>query len=83
MKTISMFLIALAILSTSELINAQESETSNKPGWFVFSQNKVSSENRQMLNALLDSLLAPILNELVNERKLIGWGHLIHAWGDE
>lgn len=83
MKTFLKLLIALALLTTSNPATAQEARIPSKPGWFVFNQNKVLPENVAKLNVLQDSLFAPILNELVDEGKLIGWGQLMHAWGDE
>ena len=80
--TLKMFL-GLALMFVSYSTNAQEAQKIPKPGFFVLHQNKVRLENLAKLNALQDSIFVPILNELVEEGKLIGWGQLIHAWGDE
>ena len=83
MRTSLFTFLALSLLFVSRWASAQETQKSPKPGFFVFSQNKVSDDNTVKLNAVFDSLSAPILNELVKEGKLLGWGQLTHAWGDE
>jgi len=35
------------------------------------------------MNKLIDSTTVPIMKELIDEGKLLGWGQLNHAWGDE
>jgi hypothetical protein len=35
------------------------------------------------VNKMVDSVFSPILNGLVDEGKISGWGQLTHAWGDE
>ncbi len=67
---------------TSILAQDQDGETT-QPGIVVFSQNKCAYENFQQLNALTDSVWAPVLDDLVEEEMLVGWGILTHAWGDE
>ena len=83
MKTIFTAFVAIVLLIVTDLAVAQDTQKSPKPGFFLFNQNKVANENVAKLNALQDSLFAPILNELVKEGKLLGWGQLMHAWGDE
>jgi hypothetical protein len=83
MRTARYIFLALALLSVLYSANAQEAQKSPKPGFFVFSQNKVSDQNVAKMNVVMDSMAAPILNELVKEGKLLGWGQLMHAWGDE
>ena len=83
MKTPLTVFVAMALLIATDSAIAQEAQKTLKPGFFVFSQNKVSDENTAKLNAFMDSLAAPILNELMKEGKLLGWGQLMHGWGDE
>jgi len=84
MKRIVGFIFALTILFAVNFSVAQETEnTPTKPGWFVMSQNMVSLSDVSELNVLSDSLFVPILSELVDEGKLLSYGLLDHAWGDE
>lgn len=80
MNTFIKLLFALTLLVVSNPVVAQDAE---KPGWFVLQQNKVLMKDMPKVNALQDSLFTPILNELVAEGKLKGWGQLTHAWGDD
>ena len=48
----------------------------------VFSQNKCGFDIEE-LNKFWTEQAVPILNDLVAQEKLIGWGVLTHAWGDE
>jgi len=72
--------ITVILLFGGVLIFGQEKE---KPTILVFSQNMVKMSDMGKVNKMLDSLFAPILNTLVDEGKLNGWGQLTHAWGDE
>lgn len=83
MKNFFKLFVVLALIVASNSVIAQDTKSPPKPGWFVLHQNKVLMENTAKLNALQDSLFTPILNELVDEGKLIGWGQLMHGWGDE
>jgi hypothetical protein len=49
----------------------------------VFSQNKCAEINVPKVRAMADSVTGPVLDELVREGKLTGWGMLGHLWGDE
>ncbi|MGH7637928.1 MAG: hypothetical protein ACREOK_09775 [Gemmatimonadaceae bacterium] len=68
------FAIALAIAIASNL-QAQ--------GTLVVSQNKCANDKMQQIQQTNDSLFMPIVQELVNEGKLLGAGTAYHAWGDE
>jgi len=72
-------IVMVLVLSTT-LMFAQESD---KPSVLVFSQNMVKMSDMGKVDKLVDSVFAPILNGLVDEGKLSGWGQLNHAWGDE
>ena len=58
-------------------------QDSDKPTVLVFSQNQVKMSDMGKVNQMIDSVFSPILNKLVDEGKLSGWGQLNHAWGDE
>ncbi|MDX1700340.1 MAG: hypothetical protein R3250_06960 [Melioribacteraceae bacterium] len=81
-KVIGLFMLLAFMLSVSNLF-AQEEKEQPKPGWLVFRQNIVKLEDWPYINKILDSITVPIMTELIDEGKLIGWGQLNHAWGDE
>jgi hypothetical protein len=70
-------------LASPSWLAAQEEEEAPFAGTVVFSQNKCPYENWPQLDAALDSIFAPVLDELVAEGMLVNWGILTHAWGDE
>ena len=49
----------------------------------VLSQNKCKSNKISELRKMMEENGAPILDDLVEQGKLINWGVLTHAWGDE
>ena len=49
----------------------------------VFSQNKCKMNKLSDLQKMMEENGAVILNDLVEQEKLIDWGVLTHAWGDE
>ena len=49
----------------------------------VFSQNKCHYNKIDSLNQFWKGNVAPLLNGMVKDNKLIDWGVLEHAWGDE
>lgn len=49
----------------------------------VFSQNKCKMSKISDLRKMMEENGAAILNDLVEQEKLIDWGVLTHAWGDE
>jgi len=78
-KTINISFVILLLIGYSTILG-QDKE---KPTILVFSQNMVKMSDMGKVNKMLDSLFAPILDGLVDEGKLSGWGQLTHAWGDE
>ncbi len=80
MKAIFRTILILMLFTASVTIFCQESE---KPNWLVLSQNMVPLSEVGTVNQLIDSIAVPILNELVDEGLLSGWGQFNHAWGDE
>lgn len=81
MKNIIKTTIAIAFLLTS--ISFAQDSKDKKPTTLVFSQNKVQMADMGKANKMIDEIFAPILNQLVDEGMLLGWGQLNHAWGDE
>lgn len=82
MKNIIKVTIAIIFLFTA--INfGQDAKEKTKPKTLVFSQNKVQMADMGKVNKMIDEVFAPILNQLVDEGMLYGWGQLNHAWGDE
>lgn len=83
-RLLTLLLISLFFLSIN--IPAQNADTSgmnDQPGFLVLSQNIVPMAEMQTVLQQGDSLAAPVLDELVDEGLLYGWGVLTHAWGDE
>ena len=72
-------LIVLMFIASANIFG-QESE---QPNWLVVSQNMVPMSEVGTVNQLIDSIAVPVLNELVDEGLLSGWGQFNHAWGDE
>ena len=83
MKRIISIVLPLILLISFSNSLAQEETKTPKPGWLVFSQNMVDMADVSKMNKLLDSTTVPIMKELIDEGKLLGWGQLNHAWGDE
>jgi hypothetical protein len=82
MKTAKSIVLLTALLLSlvSSSIFGQDSD---KPTVLVFSQNQAKLSDIGKINQMIDSVFSPILNKLVDEGKLSGWGQLNHAWGDE
>ena len=74
MKQIFSFCFAI-ILSSGHLI-AQGPTV-------VLSQNKCDYRELENLNQTMAEISGPILNNLVDQGKLLSWGVLQHGWGDE
>ncbi len=80
MKSFLGSFIVIAFLVTTLPVVAQDSDS---PPWLVVSSNQVQMGKVGEVNNLVDSIFAPILNELVDEGMLDGWGQFNHAWADE
>jgi len=72
-------IVLMAFLILSEKGFAQNDE---RP-LLITSFNMVQMSDMGKVNKMVDSVFAPILNELVNEGFLNSWGQFTHAWGDE
>ena len=79
MKNISVILCAFFFLINANSVFSQD----EGPETLVFSQNRVAMKDMNMVNKIVDSLMAPIWNEIMNEGMIMGWGQLNHEWGDE
>jgi len=80
MKALMGIFLIILFFAASTNIFAQESK---QPNWLVISQNMVPMSKVGVVNQVIDSVFAPILNELVDDGMLAGWGQFNHAWGDE
>jgi hypothetical protein len=80
MKTLIATFLMLFLFPVFNITFAQEE---SPPNWLVVSQNIVQMGKVSEVNAYVDSLSGPVLNELVDEGLLAGWGQFNHAWGDE
>ena len=83
MKITVRFFLVLSFLFVTHRATAQQDNRTPKPGFFTMQQFKLVFGQGAKFNSLSDSVFVPILDELVKEGKLIGWGQLTHAWGDE
>ena len=81
MRIISIIFCAFLFITTVNLSFAQSDN--EEPLTLVFSQNRVAMSDMAMVNKIVDSLTAPIWNELMEEGMILGWGQLNHEWGDD
>jgi hypothetical protein len=49
----------------------------------IVSFQKIKMADMQKANNLISEKIAPVINGLVDEGMLEGWGQFNHAWGDE
>jgi hypothetical protein len=54
-----------------------------QPGAVVVSYNKCAVDAVGRVDSTAALAFYPVLDELVREGRLLGWGVLTHAWGDE
>jgi hypothetical protein len=81
MKQFVLFL--MIVLSAFLFINENSYAQNQDPPLLICSFNQVGSADVGKVNKMVDSVFAPILNELVDEGFIISWGQFNHAWGDE
>ena len=72
--------LVITFLIISQPILAQDSDG---PPTLVTSFAMVPMSKVGEVNRMIDSLLVPILNGLVDEGMINSWGQFNHAWGDE
>jgi hypothetical protein len=58
-------------------------EEAGPPSFLMFNQSQIPGEQVSAYNHLVDSLMRPVMNALVDEGLVATWGYLNHAWGDE
>lgn len=71
--------VVFSFLLLSEISFAQMSEQPI----LVVSQNMVPMTDVGKVNNIVDSLVTPILKELVDQGMLLSFGQFNHSWGDE
>ena len=80
MKKLTQIFAALIILVfAAGNISAQSGE---QP-LLVVSFQKIKMADVGTVNKMINEKFAPILNSLVDEKLLLGWGLFNHTWGDE
>ena len=81
MKKISQIfaMMSFVILFLSANGFAQEAETP----LLVVSFQKIKMADVGTVNKMINENFAPILNSLVDDKMLYGWGLFNHTWGDE
>jgi hypothetical protein len=80
MKSFLGSFLVITFLVTSLPVLAQDSDS---PPLLVCSFNQVPMGKVGTVNNMVDSIFTPILNGLVDEGMLMGWGQFNHTWGDE
>ncbi len=81
MKQFSIFFAV--ILAAFLFINENGFAQNQDPPLLICSFNQVHGGDVGKVNKMIDSVFAPLLNELVNEGFILSWGQFNHAWGDE
>ena len=79
MKQLTRF---LAIMFVCILVGNVIAQSEEQP-LLVVSFQKVRLADISAFNKLVNEKFAPILNSLVDDKMLLGWGLFNHAWGDE
>ncbi len=82
-RVIASVLLLLIILPG--FVFAQDSDEAKKTvkPTIVISQNMVSFAKMGRYMEIANEYFAPALDKLVDEGKLLNWGYMTHAWGDE
>ena len=80
MKKLTQIFVALTIfIFVTGNITAQSEE---QP-LLVVSFQKIKMADIATVNKMINDKFAPILNRLVDDKMLLGWGLFNHTWGDE
>ncbi len=82
-RVIASVLLLLIILSG--FVIAQDSDEAKKKSkpTVIISQNMVPLNKVSRYVEITNEYFVPAFDKLVDEGKLMGWGYLTHAWGDE
>src|SRR5688572_24998649 len=80
-----LMMVAVVNLLTPVALAAQQpsQQQQAQPGIVVVSSQKCRFTALNEISQLMRQTGAPILDDLVRQGKLMGWGVLEHAWGDE
>lgn len=82
MRRALMMVIVAAGISPSVVV-AQQQQQPAQPGVVVVSYQMCAFDKLPEVNQYWKQTAGPILDEQVRQGKLMGWGVLEHAWGDE
>ena len=84
MKNLRHFVLTLYLISAlaSIHLNAQEADPTVS-NTVVFIQNSTLLIDQAAVFSAFDQYERPVWNTLVEEGKIMGYGHLTHTWGDE
>lgn len=79
------FAVLLALVSAAPAAAQQPAQPAAQqaPGILVVSAQKCRFTALENFKRLMREDAAPVLNDLVKQGRLISWGVLEHAWGDE
>ena len=83
MKTAYVSFVSLLLILFVLPTLAQDAVDETEPGFFVLNQYKIPFAKLPAMQAYQDSIFTPVFDELIDEEKLMHWGLLTHAWGDE
>ncbi len=80
MRFLSLLLIIglCTFVGTAQAQESEESSSVMAVSWYKCQLNKLGE-----VNDLVTEYNEPVLNRLVDEKKLMGWGSMNHRWGDE
>lgn len=78
-------ILAGAVLAVAVLpaVAASQQQDAMQPGIVVVSSQKCAFDKLPEINQFWKENNAPVLDDLVRQGKLMGWGVLEHMWGDE
>lgn len=77
------FALAPSTLDAQQPTPRGQAVQAPQPGVVVVSYNKCAVDAVGRVDSLAGLAFYPVLDELVREGRLLGWGALTHAWGDE
>ena len=75
----------IVVLLAPTALRAQQTQTASaqQPGVMIVSANKCTLTGVNEVNNWWRTTGGPLLDDLVRQGRLTGWGVLNHAWGDE
>jgi hypothetical protein len=83
MRSLLITAVAVGFIAPSAAHAQQPQATQQQPGVVIVSQNKCSFTGLNEVNNWWRSTGGPVLDDLVRQGRLTGWGVLAHSWGDE